>query len=127
MNDPMNLSQAVRAVVLGERDWRDLKDLGVTIHMGDAGVTIMGAPVDPIAVGAVELARGWLRHASNERALREWARFLHGAISLVELDVDQHPLGERLLDGLWRLNFGEPVQEEMHEIARRVLITEVTP
>jgi hypothetical protein len=42
---------------------------------------------------------------------------------LVELDVDEHPLGEKLLDGLWRASFGEGIKEEMHLVARSVLMS----
>ena len=126
MAKAVTLVQVIKEVVAGERDWRQLNDFGVTVQVDAAGVKVMGGGAGPVRVGAMELARGWLRHASDETALRAWARFVHGAVGLIELDVDDHPLGEKLLDSLWRISFGEAVEQQMHTIARRVLVTEVS-
>ena len=121
MIEPVEREQAIKEVVEGGRHWRELSEFGVTVRVTTAEVQVIGDG-PPVCVGATELARGWLRHASSEHALREWARFVHGAVGLVELCVDEDPLGEQLLDGLWRVSFGERISEDMHVIARRVLI-----
>ena len=112
----------MKDVVTGERPWADLNDFGVTVHVGDSGVSVISAH-DPVRVTAPDIARGWLRYSSHEKQLRSWARLIHGAVGLFDLDVDANPWGEELLDGLWRVSFGEPVVEHMHDIARRVLIS----
>lgn len=98
-----------------------MNSLGISVNVNGTAVSIFGdAP--RISVRAEELARGWLRNAGDERRLRAWARFVHGAVALLELDVDRHPLGDQLLDSLWRVSFGEQITEEMDRVARRVLI-----
>ncbi len=74
-----------------------------------------------ITVTAQDIAWGWLRTSTNQNAFREWARFVHGAIGLVELDLEPHPLGEAVLEALWDAAFGEPVTSEMTETMRRVV------
>ena len=115
--------ELVRDVVRGNRGWRELAEAGITLSLSEDSVSVMGSTVAPVPVTAEDVATGWLRHAGDPRSLRQWARFVHGAVSLVELQLDHHVLGNRLLENLWGAAFGEPVTEGMHDLARRVLFS----
>lgn len=116
-------SALVRDVVRGQRNWRELRDHGVGIDVTPDSVREFGGLEKPVKVSAIDIAQGWLQHSANERALREWARFVHGAVGLVEPDVETHPLGDELLDILWRVSFNEPVTGDMEKTVRRIVIS----
>jgi len=115
-------SELIREIVAGARHWRDLRNCGVLVDVSPDGVRVLGGQEAPVKIGVEDLARGWLAHSESGSALREWARFVHGAVSLIELDVESHPLGEELLDAVWRASFGEPLSEDMTKTARRILL-----
>jgi len=112
----------VRQVVRGDLGWTSLREFGVFVVVGGDTVTVLGEIERPVTVSPQDVATGWMRHAGSISALREWARILHGATGLIEFDFDDHPLGDSLLDALWRLNFGERPTAEMEELARRILL-----
>lgn len=58
MAKAVTLVQAIKEVVAGERDWRQLNDFGVTVQVGPAGVKVMGGGPGPVRVGATELRVG---------------------------------------------------------------------
>lgn len=116
-------AELVRDVVRGSRGWRDLADAGIAISLSDDSVSVLASTVAPVPVTAEDVAAGWLRHSDDPQSLRQWARFVHGAVSLVELQLDDHILGNRLLENLWEAAFGEPATQEMHDLARRVLLS----
>lgn len=117
--------QALRDVVRGDKTWRDLNSLGISVDVSNENVQVFTTLERPVRVSAADVARGWLRHVDNDIELREWARFVHGAVGLIELAFEDHPLGESLLDGLWRISFGEPVPRNVTETARRILVSPV--
>jgi len=117
-------AQAIREVVRGERSWRTLNDYGITIDVTAEGVATFGAIKAPVQVSIDDVARGWLRYSGDSRALREWARVVHGGVGLIDLTFADDRTGETLLDLLWRVNFGEPATEEMHQEVRRILVHE---
>lgn len=113
----------VRDVVRGIRSWRELAEAGVSVRVADDSVSVISPVAEPVPVTAEDVAAGWLRHSDNLESLRQWARLVHGAVSLVELQLEGHELGERLLENLWQAAFGEPVTQAMHDLARRVLVS----
>jgi hypothetical protein len=115
-------TRVVRQAVRGELGWTSLREFGVSVVVGSDTVKVLGNIERPVAVSPQDVATGWMRHASSSSALREWARIIHGAVGLIELDFDDHPLGDSLLDALWRLNFGERPTADMEELARRILL-----
>jgi hypothetical protein len=116
------LTSAVRQVVRGELEWARLREFGVSVVLSSDSVTVLGKIECPVVVSPQDVATGWMHHAGSTSDLREWARIVHGAIGLIELDFDDDPLHDSLLDALWRLNFGELPTQEMEETARRLLL-----
>jgi hypothetical protein len=112
------LRTAILEVVTGDRHWRDLREVGVSIALSKNRVAILGQPDAPVQVGLLHVAKGWLRHSSNDAALREWARLVHGGVSLVDLDLGESRAADTMRDLLWRVAFGEPITPEMHDAAR---------
>ena len=115
-------SKAVLDVVRGEKPWRELRDYGIGIRLVGSDVKVLADAVAPVKATAADTARGWLRLSGDASALREWARVLHGAVSIVELDFNADPESDNLLDALWRVAFGERITEEMNNTARKVLM-----
>lgn len=115
--------ELVRAVVRGARSWRELAEAGISISLSGDSVSVMVPAAAPVPVTAEDVATGWLRHSDDPKSLRQWARFVHGAVNLVELQLEGHALGDRLLANLWEAAFGEALTREMHDLARRVLLS----
>ena len=117
----LDQAELVREVVRGSRSWRELSEAGITVHLADDSVSVIAPTASPVPVTAGDVATGWLRHSGDLKSLRHWARFVHGYSNLIELQFDEHALGEKLLEALWQVAFHEPVTQEMHDLARRVL------
>ena len=121
LRDPM--TELILEVVTGDRHWHDLKKLGISVVLNEDRIAILGQPRLPVRVGLAQVAQGWLRHSTDERALREWARVIHGGVNLVDLDFGDSAEAERLRDALWRVAFGEIITPEMDAAARRCLLS----
>lgn len=115
-------AEAVRRVVRGELPWRELGSLGIGIVLRPTALEVIGAG-PPVVVDAADIACGWLRTCADEKAFREWARVVHGAVGLIELRLDHHPLGERVLECLWDAAFGDEVPEESVALMREVVLS----
>lgn len=117
------LRQAILDVVRGDRHWRELNQFGIAIDLTDSSVEVAGFAAHPLKVSAPDVAAGLVQHSLDESALREWARVIHGATTLIEFDMDHHPQGERLLDAVWRLSFGDDLPWDTLTVARTVANT----
>jgi hypothetical protein len=116
-----SLEVAIKRAVRGEISWRDLAQSGIAVRVTETGVQEFSGLGHPVRVAAEDIAWGWLRTSANENTFRDWARLVHGAVGMVELDVERHPLGEQVLDALWHAAFGDPVTQEMTDVMRRIL------
>ncbi len=105
-----DVERAIRQVVRGERPWMDLCAMGMQVQL-DQGVCRFddSGPVEA-RVDIHDLARGFLTHMHDSRRLREWAFVMEGLP--VDLDVEGHPAGEKVLDALWSASFGEPLTDD---------------
>jgi hypothetical protein len=112
---------ALMRAVRGELAWRDLSEFGIAVRVTQNDVEAISGLRAPVRATAEDIAWGWLRTSKNECAFREWARFVHGAIALIEIDVEGHPLGELVLGALWDAAFGEQITPEMTHLMRKVV------
>src|SRR6185503_19707212 len=117
----MERDAVVRAIVRGERPWTDLRSLGIEFEVGLSSIRILEGLTPPVHVDAKDVAAGLLAHSHDSDSLRDWARVVHGSIGLIELDLEDHPEGDNLLDALWRISFGEPFTTRMRASATRAL------
>src|SRR5512138_3012150 len=98
----MERESVVREVVRGERPWPELRAVGIEIDVGATSVRVLEGLTPSVQVSAQDVAAGLLAHSYDSERLRDWARVVHGSIGLIELDLEDHPEGENLLDALWR-------------------------
>jgi len=89
----------------------------------DADDVAVESPIkQPVIIGPVDVATGLIRWAAEPELLHDWARVVHGASGLIELDFPDEPASDRLLDLLWRITFAETlVKEDIERAARAVL------
>lgn len=118
----MTREEIVRKVVRGEEDIAALGDAGISVILESGAVKLLGADIAPVRVSEADVAHGWLRHSGSRATLRRWAQFVHGAVGLVDLSFDNSLESERLLDALWRANFGEVSAQELDDCARQILV-----
>ena len=52
-----------------------------------------------------------MAYRQDPRALREWG-FIMEALD-VDLDVEQHPAGDLVLNALWDASFGNPIEADV--------------
>jgi hypothetical protein len=116
----------IRQVVRGERPWQDLRQLGIIVQLHGERATIDNPRHVSATAAAHDLAHGFLAYRGDADALREWAFVVEGGSSFLDLDVEAHPDGEALLDGLWKACFGEPVPDETIRVAEHVVQGERT-
>jgi hypothetical protein len=64
-----------------------------------------------VTAGVQDVARGFLTHLSNPSALRKWA-FVVEALDL-DLDVENQPAAETLLNAVWDASFGNPIHADV--------------
>lgn len=112
----------IRKVVRGEEGLAALKEAGVDVVIESGTVKVLTSNLAPVKVSATDVARGWLRLSSSPKEFRRWARFVHGAVGLIELEFDNSAESERLLDALWRVSFGERTVRDLDDRARDVLM-----
>jgi len=103
--------EMIRQVVRGERPWTDLRAIGMNIQLEGNRCAIENPRQISTTADVHDLAKGFLAYLHDARALREWA-FLIEAID-VDLDVENHPAGETLLNALWDASFGNPLHADV--------------
>jgi hypothetical protein len=108
--------ELVRRVVRGERPWTDLRSLGMNIQPEEGYVADV-PPLD-LQVSIPDLARGFVFHLGEPRALREWA-FVMEALP-TDFAAENHPSGALVMDALWSASFGDPLSEVQTELLKDV-------
>jgi hypothetical protein len=101
----------VRQVIRGDRPWTDLRTIGMSIKLDGDSWTFENPPGISATIDVQDVARGFLTHLSNPIALREWA-FVVEALDL-DLDVENQPQAETLLNAVWDASFGNPVPADV--------------
>ena len=113
--------ETILEFVRGERPWNELQAVGIRIKL-DGDRCEVENPRQIIAVAnAHDLAQGLLKYLSDREKLRTWAFIVQAASVFVDLDVEQHPNGEVLLDALWNAAHGNPVAEESVQAAEQLI------
>jgi hypothetical protein len=111
-------------VVRGERPWTDLRAIGIDIDVWLESTGYRSHFENPqqheATANVHDLAQGFITHRHDPCALREWA-FVMETVD-VDLDAEQHPAGDRMLEALWDASFGNPIGAEVwqtiEELAR---------
>ncbi len=101
---------AIRQVVRGERPWTDLIPLGMDAAPPESRCHFLASFPGETRVTVHDLARGFLTYLDDAAKLRNWA-FVMEAMP-ADVDVENHPAGETVLNALWSASFGEPLSEE---------------
>ena len=113
-------AELILAVVRGERVWHDLANLGIVVVMRDGACEVTNPRRVRAVAGAADVACGLVRHQSQPEALRRWASVLLSGASFLELALDHHPAGDLLLKALWDASFGEPLVDEVLQVAKQL-------
>jgi hypothetical protein len=66
------------------------------------------------------LAKGLLSYLNNPAELRQWAYLLEAGSTFLDLDVEDHPSGEQMLQALWKASFGESISEDEKKLAEQL-------
>lgn len=111
----------LRRIARGDEVWHELPRYGIIVTEHASGICISESPAHPVSITATDIATGLRRHANDPAQLQRWAQLLHAGASLFELDLDDHPDGDALLDMLWRLSF----RESLSPVAIAALTTKV--
>lgn len=114
-------TEVILRVVRGERDWRDLSNLGITISFEDEK-THVSNPRGVVAIaGPKDIAAGLIAYRSRPEDLRIWARIILSAVPFLDLSLIEQPAGDLLLDALWDAMFGTAVGEAAFGVAEKLL------
>ncbi len=116
-------AEIILEIVRGVRPPEDLRLAGIEVRQSktEPGQTVyeIANPHEVVAVAsAVDVALGLLRYVDDRAALQQWASMLEAGSSFLDLNLEDHPLGESLLDALLRASFGEPLPEAIVNDAR---------
>jgi hypothetical protein len=112
--------EIVRRMVRGEIPWTQLKVIGISIDLEDGRCKIEN-PKGIVAKADVhDLAKGLLSYLHHPGKLREWAYLMEAGSTFLDLDVEDHPSGEPLMQALWKASFGEPISEDDKKMAQQL-------
>jgi hypothetical protein len=110
--------ETLRQIVRGERPLRDLQILGMTWHREGSRCHVD----NPRGISAIadvhDLAHGLKTYLPSPEQLREWALFVNAAD--VDLEVDNHPDGETVLNALWDASFANSIDPKVEELIQRL-------
>jgi hypothetical protein len=87
-----------------------LGSLGITIGAEGEELVIENPNAHVAAASPADVAEGLLALASRKDELRRWAALLLAASAFVDLELDEVPYGDVLLEGLWDASAGQPVR-----------------
>ena len=106
----------------GGREWRALKDGGLTVSFMDDGCDCQGAGTVVAAPSVRDVAQGLIQHLNGREVdLRRWASVMLAASAVIDLrKLEDHPDGERLISALWEASGGEAADEDLVKVARRL-------
>lgn len=112
-------SDVILEVVRGERPWRELATVGIRITF-DGNATHAENQRKVVAVARpADVAKGLIAHEANPLELQEWARVMLAGVSFLDLDLEDQPDGDILLDALWNARFGRMVSDRAYQVAVR--------
>ncbi len=123
MNAESRERELIRQVVRGERDWNDLREIGVVIEIspnvdGRHQVTenLHGICV---FVELDDVLQGFRRHLSDPEALRRWVFAMMGTV-VWDFDpaLDDDPAYDVVREALWDVRYAEPLSDEMLVLLR---------
>lgn len=118
--DDVTPETIVRQVVRGERDVSELRSAGILVLPAGDGYEIVNDGEICVVVGPVDVAAGIVAFAGDPAALAEWASILLAGAIFVDLSMDNAPGGEQLLEALWNLSYGQPLDEAALRLARQI-------
>jgi hypothetical protein len=112
--------EIIRQMVRGEIPWTQLKVIGISVALEDGRCHIEN-PKGIVAKADVhDLAKGLLSYLQHPGKLREWAYLMEAGSTILDLDVEDHPAGEPLMQALWKASFGEPISEDEKKMAEQL-------
>ena len=112
--------ETIRQMVRGEIPWTQLKAIGISIDLEGNRCKIEN-PRGIVAKADVhDLAKGLLSYLNNAAELRRWAYLLEAGSTFLDLDVEDHPSGDQMLQALWKASFGEPISEDDKKLAQQL-------
>ena len=106
--------------VRGERKWRDLGQVGLTISFMDDGCNCDGSGTVVVAPAVGDVASGLVRMVEGpEVELRRWASVVLAASAVIDLRaLELHSDGERILSTLWDASAGVAVEADLIALGR---------
>jgi hypothetical protein len=119
--------ELIRQVVRGERPWKDLGAIGIKIDFEGDRCAIENERGIVATADVHDLAEGLLAHVHGVHEVRKWAYLMEAGSSFLDLDVEDHPAGEVLLNALWDASFGQPIPAEAIAAAERLVRRKQTP
>jgi hypothetical protein len=100
----------IRQMVRGERPLTDLVPLGMDAGPQESRCYFLASFPADTRVTVHDLARGFLTYLHDATRLQDWA-FVMEAMP-ADVDVENHPAGETVLNALWSASFGEPLSDD---------------
>lgn len=112
--------RAVLEAVRGLRGWDALTSIGITVKVGEAGCEIDNPLQQVVRVSPRDVAEGLVRLSGDPRALQRWASVLLAGSTFLDLQLEDDPYGQALLDGLWDANENGHVRQGAQLAAREL-------
>jgi len=106
----MNVTEQLLSVVHGELRWTELP-IGLVEKRGGQEWFFPATDFSPIVLDAKDITQGIKALAMHTEELRAWAAFILAASSLLSFEkFDESEEGEVLLETLWDIAFGVPLE-----------------
>src|SRR5438105_1749530 len=110
METPVRPADEILAeVVRGQVPLSSLQQIGIHATFGYGSYTEHMVKHIHITVEASDLALGLLRLQTSPAELRRWALFVMGTDAVDLERVQDHPYGDKLIQGLWNASFGHGI------------------
>ena len=116
----MKAVSEITAVIRGEAPWQSLTSCGIDVRHEASEWEIRTILDDPVKAAPEDIATGLVNFSFRANELIEWASFLLASGSLISLErLQQSAEGDRLLEALWDVSAGKPVDDELLQRLKR--------
>ena len=115
------MSSQIISVVRGEADVSELRQVGIQFEFSPDLIVVARVGMPDCRPARSDFAKGVLAYwARGGQESQDWAQILLGASTIIDFgELEEHEVGEQILEAIWGLSAGEEIPWDSIEAIRR--------